>query len=381
MSLIWAACAPLPHSPMAKDGHPLACSHLSMPDGRIARPQGIITSHEQPELGLGPLRILDRNNLWVVPRYVIEPPPIGSIGSRILHSSDGGQSWQSQMWETERQLDDVAFINQQVGWVCGSGGLIRKTTDGGKNWSKQGTPTEDDLVEIQFINGDIGWAIGSEGEVLRTTDGGSHWVSHRIKAEHELYLLCFRDRLNGWMLGNHNQAYESTDGGVSWKSRATDLVGILDSSGKHEAIFLSAKFFGSKVGYIAAYISPRIEFQDDESTFAKNVIFKTDDGGRSWRILFEKAGFPMNGVEFISEDEMWMIHQDDDERVRHSVDGGRIWSKVSTFPSLSISSVYFADPSNGWAVEDGESNKFYRTTDGGKSWKQLKWPQATLSRK
>ncbi len=289
------------------------------------------------------------------------------------------------MINTKQHFDDVSFVNQQVGWVCGDEGLILKSTDGGRSWSKQDIPTESHLIEIQFINSEIGWAVGIDGEVIRTTDGGLHWISHSIEASGDIYFLSFRDSLNGWLVGEKNQAYESTDGGISWKPRAAELVNLLDKTGKHEAHFGDVKFVSPNVGFIAASIRPKIGIEEGADLFTKNVVFKTEDGGRRWAVLFEKRARVLYSAEFISEKEMWIIFQNlrNNKEVLRTEDGGKTWIKVSTLPYPAPASVYFANSKNGWtSTGDGMyADYIYYTNDGGKSWFKSELPQISKNGK
>jgi photosystem II stability/assembly factor-like uncharacterized protein len=345
--------------------------------------QSANTPQQAQWLGVKSIRVLDRNNLWIV-AHSMTPAPF-AYSTFILHSSDGARSWEIKLRESAPDLNDVCFINHKVGWACGSGGLILKSTDGGKNWSEQDTPTEDDLDEIQFIDAEIGWAAGGKGEVLRTTDGGRHWTSHRIDVQGELLVLSFRDNLSGWLIGHENQAYESTDGGVSWKSRAEELARLaVGPSGWYQAYFQAVKFFGPKVGFIAAYVKFESESKggaDNTDIVEESVVFKTEDGGRSWRVLVSQKALMMNGAEFVSENIIWMILQKGTVAI-HSEDGGKTWSKVSTLPSSDIMDLCFVDSRNGWAKDGNNpfSNRLYYTTDGGKNWTQSEWPRITPNR-
>ena len=344
---------------------------LQNSSGNITDRHNAKTSQQVQSFGVKTVRPLDRNNLWIVAQSMTQEPFAYHV--YIIHSSDGGRSWEMKLRESARDLNDIFFIDNKVGWICGSGGLILKSTDGGKGWSEQDTPTEDDLNEIQFINAENGWAASGKGEVLRTTDGGRHWTSHRINVQGELFVLSFRDNMNGWLIGHENQAYESTDGGVSWKSRADDLARLVATSGWYQAYFQAVKFLGPKVGFIAAHVVT--------DNVDKNIVFKTEDGGHRWEVLFDQQGFVMNSAEFMSENKMWMILQNG-ALVLHTEDGGRIWSKVSTVPSSEMIHLYFVDPRNGWAKEGNAfSNRLYYTTDGGKNWSQSDWSRITLNRK
>ena len=61
----------------------------------------------------------------------------GSPGTHILHSPDGGQSW--QVFDTGQHLPirAVTFLNANHGWAVGSLGTILATRDGGRTWLTQ----------------------------------------------------------------------------------------------------------------------------------------------------------------------------------------------------------------------------------------------------
>ena len=63
-------------------------------------------------------------------------------------------------------------------WVTGSGGAIVHSSDGGKSWQGQVSGTREALNSITFTaDGQRGWAVGSAGTILHTADGGKSWQS------------------------------------------------------------------------------------------------------------------------------------------------------------------------------------------------------------
>ena len=69
------------------------------------------------------LHFLDINNGWVV----------GDSGV-IVHTTDGGVSWDAQQSGTLVSLKTLFFVNVQRGWVGGGGNSVGRTTDGGATW-------------------------------------------------------------------------------------------------------------------------------------------------------------------------------------------------------------------------------------------------------
>ena len=72
---------------------------------------------------------------------------------------------------------DVYFVDAQRGWIVGAASTILHTTDGGKTWNNQPShplPFKKDFKKVRFINPQVGWVVGEEGTILKTVDGGGN---------------------------------------------------------------------------------------------------------------------------------------------------------------------------------------------------------------
>lgn len=102
-------------------------------------------------------------------------PGIGGYG-HILHSSDGGNTWEIQ-WKSSTYGPDpfkVEFLNETEGWVAANRVLLH-TTDGGMTWNAIWSGAY--LRAFQVIDRE-NLQIGlSRGQVLYTSDGGQTWQS------------------------------------------------------------------------------------------------------------------------------------------------------------------------------------------------------------
>lgn len=67
------------------------------------------------------------NHIWAV----------GRPGSVVLHSADGGESWELQPTASAAPLCGVFFLDEQHGWAVGAMGTILATADSGKTWEIQ----------------------------------------------------------------------------------------------------------------------------------------------------------------------------------------------------------------------------------------------------
>ena len=94
-----------------------------------------------------------------------------------------------RQWEVVRggkwqaKFNDVFFLKKstQIGWIVGSKSMILHTADGGKSWERQpslpfpASFDKIDLHKVRFISPTMGWVCGDNGTVLKTTDGGKTW--------------------------------------------------------------------------------------------------------------------------------------------------------------------------------------------------------------
>jgi photosystem II stability/assembly factor-like uncharacterized protein len=93
-------------------------------------------------------------------------------------------SWTRQPSGTMAWLRSVYFLDQNRGWVAGSGGTVLQTTDGGETWKRLQTLTRDTLHDVYFADENVGWLIAERdflklktddeprSYLLKTEDGG-----------------------------------------------------------------------------------------------------------------------------------------------------------------------------------------------------------------
>jgi formylglycine-generating enzyme required for sulfatase activity/photosystem II stability/assembly factor-like uncharacterized protein len=105
---------------------------------------------------------VDRNNAWVW-----GGPWGGCTWGRILHTTNGGNSWQEQTNATTNSIWGASFVDPARGWAVGCNGTIQYTVDGGTTWLEQPSGTMNMLVGVSFVNATHGWAVGAAGTVLR----------------------------------------------------------------------------------------------------------------------------------------------------------------------------------------------------------------------
>ena len=100
---------------------------------------------------------------------------VGEYGHIIL--STDGINWQQASVPVQTTLTNVFFYNETLGWAVGHDATILHSQDGGLTWQVQlYKPTlEKPLLNIVFKTRLQGVAIGAYGLLFRTLDGGKTW--------------------------------------------------------------------------------------------------------------------------------------------------------------------------------------------------------------
>lgn len=103
-----------------------------------------------------------------------------AVGERghILISQDA-QRWQQAKVPVQSLLTSVYFTDADYGWAVGHDATILHTQDGGQSWQlQQFLPKLDKpLMDVYFFNRQQGLAIGAYGMFYTTDNGGASWQS------------------------------------------------------------------------------------------------------------------------------------------------------------------------------------------------------------
>jgi photosystem II stability/assembly factor-like uncharacterized protein len=126
------------------------------------------------------LSFVSRDEGWVV----------GNHYDVIMHTADGGSSWDVQRYDVSKgeYLGAVHFFDNKTGVAVGGGeaGAALRTTDGGSSWRKVTVPADFPLTGVSFASTTEGWACGYGSCIDYTADGGSSWLSLRDNLPEEL---------------------------------------------------------------------------------------------------------------------------------------------------------------------------------------------------
>ena len=232
-----------------------------------------------------------------------------SNSGTVYYSHDGGNTWHHSIASSKYGLLTVQFVDAKNGWGCGIAQLqyggyegICHSSDGGQTWQSQYADSSSNpyyfphLGKGFFIDSLHGW-VGDDYSVLRTTNGGSTWIFEPVNDY--VRSVYFIDTLKGWATGLMG-FYRTTDGGVNWIESSGDTV--FHHNGNLDPVF----FEDSSIGWIG-------------DTYGS--IYHTTDGGFSWNVQYPKvSGYhPINSIFFLNKNEGWAVGNG---IVLHTTNGG-----------------------------------------------------------
>ena len=260
------------------------------------------------------------------------------FGPGLLATHDGGRSWRRQSLPRVRQLGVGAGYAFALTRAAADGGVsLWRAPIGRDHWSRLPLPTGGALLMVEgatvvllqpgFNGPSIArprgmagrlWASSDSGTSWRTrtvpctrSDGGAALFAIALRRPREWLLDCFDNEQSSQAQNTQHHLYRTTDAGGSW-TRVSDptrhndpglladngaghallateggggdaLVGSFDSGrGWQQLLRSGGSFFGWAD---LRFVTPEVGFVVGPTHFAPEHLYRTDDGGRHWRIL------------------------------------------------------------------------------------------------
>ena len=188
--------------------------------------------------------------------------------------------------------------------VVGERGIVLLSDDSGTTWRQAKVPVSVTLTAVAFVNVKTGWAVGHYGTVLRTDDGGESWkVQLDGSKAAELAAASAREKAM--------QAPADDPKAKALLAEAERLVA--DGPDKP---FLDLHFESTTTGFVVG---------------AYNLIFRTEDGGKSWIPWMDRVDNPKSLHLYAIRPAGAVLYMAGEQGLfLRSTDGGKSFTRVST---------------------------------------------------
>jgi photosystem II stability/assembly factor-like uncharacterized protein len=227
----------------------------------------------------------------------------------VLHTSDGGNTWNHQNSGTDYTLSSIFFADPKNGWAVGDKGTIIHTRDGGKIWEKQKSPRPFFHMKVYFATPLKGWIATEQTHILSTEDGGKTWNIQFKDEDFILKSISFCDPLHGWAAGEYGYIYHTSDGGATWKKQA----------GHFEMSQEADEVTGGNFLFDVVAIGPKTAW----AVGIDGYVIKTVDGGKTWKEVV--TGAPKTQLFCVASDKKNTILIGGKSSFLQSTDNGQTW--------------------------------------------------------
>lgn len=271
--------------------------------------------------------------------------PFNTDSAAILHTTDGGDSWEVQM--IFRPCNVIHMVNESLGWAGSDQGLIFITTNGGDSWTVQGV-TGANITGMSFVPGtDTGYICSYDiTHFHRVTPNGVNAISLDSP---------------GWWA-----SISAPSNDLIWISAATsvvtyDLDGVTDQP-ITSATYNNLYFYRNNLGWACGY----------EGVKDRNQGVITGCVGKNipW-VHLQYTDCPMNHVFALDQDHVWAVgfcgqiyYSENASQFDRDSLTGSWWSNVvfssqdHPKPEMDLWVIYFSSLNNGYAA--GRDNTLLR---------------------
>lgn len=330
---------------------------------------------------------------------------VGSASGGVWKSTNGGTTYKPVFDKAETQSIGAVTIdpkNPKVIWVgtgeswmrnsVSIGDGVYKSTDGGDNWTNMGLKDSERIAKILVDpkNTDTvytcvtGKAFSDTPDrgVYKTTNGGRSWVKVLSGANGStgcgmlamdpkdpgtLYAGMWDFRRQGWTFRSGGSDEKSPSGSGLFKSTdgGASWKEIDETTGRG----LPPKPWG-RTALAVAPSNPKVVYAAIEAAMPRNGLYRSDDEGKTWTALDRSQNMIWRPFYFAN-----IIVDPKDENklfkaggsLIYSTDGGRSFSNVAGSAHGDFHDVWI-DPANTSHVITGDDGGLWYSYDGANRW-------------
>jgi photosystem II stability/assembly factor-like uncharacterized protein len=266
-----------------------------------------------------------------------------AVGQRghIVVSKDNGATWKQSPAPVSSDLTAVFFVDDRQGWAVGHDGVILHTADGGDTWQRQLDGRKANDLLVAAMERKVAAEPASTAAKALLTE------AQRYKdqgADKPFLDVWFSDAKNGYAVGAYNLIFRTEDGGTTWEPwfDRTDnpkffnlyairpVAGDLYIAGEAGLVLkldaASQRFVALTVPYNGSFFGVAGAGSAVLVYGLRGNVYRSDDAGKTW--VKADAGLPAAIVGAAPAEGGAVLLADGGGRIAASTDGGRTFNKV-----------------------------------------------------
>jgi len=298
---------------------------------------------------------------------VFEHEPVYSIGALAIDPKNPAVLWAGT---------GEGNSTRSVSWGDG----VYKSVDGGKSWKNVGLKNSERIGRIAIDPADPSvvyvaaegslWGPNPERGVFKTEDGGKTWKNVLFVSDHTgaadvaidpvhpetVYASAYQRERRVWSFiggGPESAIWKSTDAGKSWNK-------IMDGLPKRDL---------GRIGLSVSPADPRVVYATVEASEKKGGVFRSLDAGATWEKRNDLNPTPWYYSQITADPKapgrVYVVG----EGMFVSDDGGKTFRHLNEKAKHGDTHVVWIDPERTDHLRAGCDGGIYESYDGGETWR------------
>ena len=240
----------------------------------------------------------------------------------LLHTQDGGRTWNVQYTDKALAIHKVYFTNNQEGWASGirysrqqtlmTERSVLHTTDQGEHWVDVSINLNQSIKADAASNTDISdigarpssgvTLFNADGQIIGTNNGGQNWyLIGFLKTEHlGMTRMGVLENLGVWLLGGTNGKHGTYSVIAHFDGKDTWVKYRISGVRLNDTVFLSEDEVLACGAMAVA--------QNSATTKTDGVILRSTDRGRTWSIAYRNhLTNSINDLFVTSSNYVWAV--------------------------------------------------------------------------
>jgi len=283
-----------------------------------------------------------------------------AVGERglIAYSDDAGKKWKQAEVPVSSTLTSIHFTDEKSGWVVGHGGVILHTKNGGITWEKQFDGNQANLLILAQINQklhNLKQAYNAADELeqedlLFEIEDTEYALSDaefdaEMGAANPFLDVWFENEQHGYVVGAYGFFFVTNDGGKKWEF----IAGRMDNIDRYHLNAIQ------KIKGGALLIAGEA-----------GALYSSTDMGNTWETLYGPYQGSYFGIQNTKNQNEVLVYGLRGN-VYKSMDDGQSWEAIETPVSTSLAGSALSD--DGTITLVGFSGTVLTSKDDGQSFK------------